>query len=89
MRAIGFAIPERACVTVSMNLTDFEVVAPPEALEAVRKASDARGMRVLDTEIVGLVPAAALPADPTDTLLLRGFDAASQVFEAAVGEEDA
>lgn len=89
VRAIGFAIPERGCVTVSMNLTDFEVVAPLAALDAVRKASDARGMRVLDTEIVGLVPAAALPTDPTDTLLLRGFDAATQVFEAAVGEEDA
>ncbi len=28
LRAIGFAVPERACVTVSMNLVDHEVTGP-------------------------------------------------------------
>jgi len=87
VRAIGFSIPDRGCVTVSMNLTDFEVVAPAAALEAVREAGASHGMRVLDTEIVGLVPAAALPDEPGDTLLLRGFDPATQVFETAVGDD--
>ena len=35
LRAIGFAVPSRGCVTVSMNLVDFEVTPPRAAFEAV------------------------------------------------------
>jgi glutamate formiminotransferase len=84
VRAIGFAIPERGCVTVSMNLTDYEIVDTLRAFDAVGDAAAARGMNVLDSEIVGLVPRAALPPDPSATLLLRGFDPTTQIFEDAV-----
>ena len=84
VRAIGFAIPERKCVTVSMNLTDYAIVDTLRAFDAVGEAAAARGMNVLDSEIVGLVPRAALPRDPSATLLLRGFDPTTQIFEDAV-----
>ena len=87
LRAIGFAIPDRGCVTVSMNLTDHEVVATQSAFDAVREAAAARGLEVLDSEIVGLVPAASLPEDPETSILLRGFDPATQIFENAMEEE--
>ena len=60
VRAIGFAVPDRGCVTVSMNLVDFEVTGVRTAFDAVVEAEASRGMEVLDSEIVGLAPAAAL-----------------------------
>ena len=47
------------------------------------------GERALDSEIVGLVPAAALPSDPERTLLLRGFDPAGQVLERLIDDATA
>ena len=81
VRAIGFDVPERGDVTVSMNLVDYEVTGLEAAFDAVRREGEAREMKVLDSEIVGLVPAAALPADAERALLLRGFDPAGQVLE--------
>jgi glutamate formiminotransferase / formiminotetrahydrofolate cyclodeaminase len=84
VRAIGFAVPERGCVTVSMNLVDFEVTGMRVAFDAVRTQGEARGMRVLDSEIVGLVPQAALGEGDVGYLRLEGFDADQQILERLV-----
>jgi glutamate formiminotransferase len=84
LRAVGFAVPERGCVTVSMNLTDHEVVGLQRAFDSVSDRASALGMVVLESEIVGLVPSSALPDDPGATLLLRGFDRGRQILEAAI-----
>lgn len=81
VRAIGLAVPERGCVQVSMNLVDPVVTPPYRALEAVRMEAAALGMRVLDTEVVGLIPEAALTASAAHYLQLRGFHAQDQVIE--------
>jgi len=87
LQAIGFAVPERGCVTVSMNLTDHEVTGLETAFSAVRDEGARRGMQVLETEIVGLVPQAALPDGYAEVLRLEGFDPAKQVLEEAVEGE--
>jgi formiminotetrahydrofolate cyclodeaminase len=84
VRAIGFAVPERGCVTVSMNLVDFEVTGLRAAFDAVRVLADERGMEVLDSEIVGLVPQAALGPDDVAYVRLEGFDADTQILERLV-----
>lgn len=89
VRAIGFAVPERGCVTVSMNLVDHDVTPPRVAFEEVRRRAEARGMRVLSSEIVGLVPRAALGPSDVEDLLLEGFDPATQVLEEAVARAEA
>jgi len=89
VRGIGFAVPGRGGVTVSMNLVDHEVTGLSRAFEAVREAAVARDMQVLETEIVGLVPEAALPEDPGNSLLLRGFDPQTQVLENLVDDRPA
>jgi glutamate formiminotransferase len=82
VRAIGFAVPERGgIVTVSMNLVDHEVTGLRTAFGAVARLAAARGMEITDTEIVGLVPEAALGADDIDHLRLAGFDPERQVLE--------
>ncbi len=84
VRAIGFLVPERGCVTVSMNLVDYEVTGLRGAFDAVAAEAAKRGMEVLDSEIVGLVPQAALSEDDVAYLRLEGFDAAKQVLERLV-----
>jgi glutamate formiminotransferase len=84
VRAIGFAIPERGCVTVSMNLVDFEVTGIRDAFDAVAKEASARGMQIVDSEIVGLAPEAALPPGDEEHVRLKGFSPEEQILERLV-----
>jgi glutamate formiminotransferase len=81
VRAIGFEVPERECVTVSMNLVDHEVTSPRKAFDALVELAAPRGMDVLSSEIVGLVPASALASGDVEHLRLEGFDADEQILE--------
>jgi glutamate formiminotransferase len=57
-------------VQVSMNLLDYKVTPPAVAFAAVAGLAERAGARVVASEIVGLVPAAALTGvDPADLLL--------------------
>jgi glutamate formiminotransferase len=81
VRAIGFAVPDRTAVTVSMNLVDHETTGVREAFDVVAAEAAERGLVVIDSEIVGLVPAAALADDDAEHVRLRGFDPATQILE--------
>ena len=84
VRAIGFAVPERGAVTVSMNLVDVDVTPPRVAFDTVGKLAAERGMEVRSSEIVGLVPRAALAEGDVEHLRLEGFDADRQILERLV-----
>jgi glutamate formiminotransferase len=81
VRAIGFAVPERGSVTVSMNLVDTDVTGVREAFDAVASEARARGMSVIDSEIVGLAPEGALPDGVAEHVRLAGFDPDRQILE--------
>ncbi len=87
VRAIGLVVAERGCVQVSMNLLDPLVTPPYRALELVRLEAARYGMHVLDTEIVGLVPQAALDESAAHYLQLRGFKPEEQVIETLVARQ--
>jgi glutamate formiminotransferase len=88
VRSIGFAAPERGgIVTVSMNLVDFEVTGLRAAFDTVEREAAARGLRVVSSEIVGLVPRAAIDDEDVASLRLEGFDADAQILEALVSHE--
>ena len=84
VRAIGFAVPERRSVTVSMNLVDFEVTGVRDAFDAVAKQAAAKGMEILESEIVGLAPEAALPPGDEQHVRLAGFSPNEQFLERLV-----
>jgi glutamate formiminotransferase len=70
VRAMGVPLAERGLVQVSMNLLDYKVTPPAVAFAAVAGLAEPAGARVVASEIVGLVPAAALAGvDPADLLL--------------------
>jgi glutamate formiminotransferase len=87
IRAIGFAVPERGGVTVSMNLVDHDVTGIAAAFDAVAAEASARGIDVIDSEIVGLVPASALPEGVATRVRLTGFDERTQFLERLADEE--
>ena len=81
VRAIGFAVPERGQVTVSMNLVDTDVTGVGEAFDAVAAGAMDRGLEIVDSEIVGLAPEAALPPEVAEHVRLAGFDPDEQILE--------
>jgi glutamate formiminotransferase len=70
-----------------MNLVDIDVTPPRVAFDAVTKLATERGMEVLSSEIVGLVPAATLGDGDIAYLRLEGFDADEQILERLVNAE--
>ena len=64
-----------------MNLVDHKVTGIVDAFDAVAGGAEARGLRIMDSEIVGLVPEAALGEGDTAHVRLRGFDADRQILE--------
>jgi glutamate formiminotransferase len=70
VRAMGAALEGRGLVQVSMNLLDYKVTPPAVAFAAVAGLAGRAGARVVASELVGLLPAAALAGvDPADLLL--------------------
>ena len=73
VKALGFDLHSRGVVQVSMNLIDYERTGIARAFAEVRDAAAHREVEVLSTEIVGLVPRAALDPEAPYFALLENF----------------
>ena len=73
VKAMGIELADRGIVQVSMNLTNFEKTPMFRVFETVKREAERYGVSVLESEIVGLVPAAALTASAAWYLQLEGF----------------
>ena len=80
VKAMGVALDDRRIVQVSMNLTNYEKTPVLRVFEAVRREAERHGVAVLESEIVGLVPAAALVDTARQVLQLEQFTSA-QILE--------
>jgi glutamate formiminotransferase len=80
VRAMGVALEGHGLVQVSMNLLDYRVTPPAVAFAAVAGLAVRAGARVVRSEVVGLVPAAALAGVDPAELRLDGF-APDQLLE--------
>lgn len=80
VKALGFELKDRGIVQVSMNLTDFNVTGILKAFETVKVEAEQRGVPVLESEIVGLVPLEALTQLAAHALKLPALNV-SQVVE--------
>jgi glutamate formiminotransferase len=77
---MGLALEDRGIVQVSMNLTNFEKTPIFRVFETVKREAARYGVSILESEIVGLIPAAALTASAAWYLQLEGFSG-DQVLE--------
>jgi glutamate formiminotransferase len=73
VKAAGFKLEERGIVQVSMNLTNYEKTPIFRVFETVKREAARYGVSILESEIVGLVPAAALNATAEFYLQIAGF----------------
>ncbi len=59
-KAIGWYVEEYARAQISMNLTNYHVTPPHVVLERARQLAADRGLAVTGSELVGMIPYAAL-----------------------------
>ena len=85
VKAIGVELASRGLVQVSMNLTDYRVTPVHVAFQAVAKEAAARGVDVAGSELIGLIPQAALDHAAAAALQLDRFDS-TQVLEARIAK---
>ena len=62
LKALGLSLPTRSQVQVSMNLVDYQRTSLPVIFDAVERLAKARGIRIAGSELIGLIPQAALDA---------------------------
>jgi glutamate formiminotransferase len=73
VKALGFPLAERGIVQVSMNLTNFKKTPILRVFEMVKREAERRGVMVMGSEIVGMIPRQALYDVASAALQVEGF----------------
>ncbi len=81
--ALGLLLHSRNVVQVSMNLTDIAATTVPQAFEAVAAEASRHSLEVLESEIVGLLPRAALAGATAEDLRMLS-DPRAKILEDAI-----
>ena len=87
VKAMGIKLEDRGIVQVSMNLTNYEKTPIFRVFETVKREAERYGVAILESEIVGLVPSAALNAAAEFYLQIEGFNARSGAGEQTSSDE--
>jgi glutamate formiminotransferase len=87
VKAAGFALKDRGFVQVSMYLTNYEKTPIFRVFETVKREAERYGVSILESEIVGLIPSAALNATAEYYLQIAGFKN-DQVLETRLRNEE-
>ena len=74
VKAMAVELQDRGIVQVSINLTNFEKTPMFRVFELVKREAARYGVNVLESEIIGLVPAAALTSSAAWFLQLDTFN---------------
>ncbi len=73
VKAAGFLLEDRNIAQVSMNLTNYQKTPMFRVFEIVKREAERYGVSILESEIVGLVPSAALVSAAEFYLQLERF----------------
>ncbi len=73
VKAAGFLLEDRNIAQVSMNLTNYQKTPIFRVFEVVKREAERYGVSILESEIVGLVPSAALISAAEFYLQLERF----------------
>jgi glutamate formiminotransferase len=74
VRALGLRLPGSGHVQVSLNVENWRVAPLHEVVAAVEREARARGLQVMGSELVGLLPAGAAVAAAGSLLGVAGLD---------------
>lgn len=81
VKALGFFLEDRKLAQVSMNLTNYAVTSIEKVFGEIERLAREAGVAVLESELVGLAPRAALPEGVAQRVRLARFDPAQQLLE--------
>ena len=87
VKAMGIPLEDRGIVQVSMNLTNYEKTPMYRVFDLVKREAERYGVQVLESEVVGLVPSAALTQTAEYFLRLERFSS-GQILENKLNHED-
>jgi glutamate formiminotransferase len=87
VKAMGVSLAHRGIVQVSMNLTNYEETPVALVFDAVKREAERHGVSVLESELIGLIPAAALHSTTPEHLQLTGFKP-EQILENRLKTDD-
>ena len=80
VKAMGVKVEDRHLAQVSMNLTNYQKTPIFRVFELVKREAERYGVRILESEVVGLVPSAALVSAAEFYLQLERFGS-EQILE--------
>jgi glutamate formiminotransferase len=80
VKGIGLALESRGLIQVSMNIVDFERNGLYRVLELIRMEARKWGVPVVESEVYGMIPVAALLDSASYYMQMAGFDS-NQVIE--------
>jgi glutamate formiminotransferase len=75
VKAMGVPLDDRGIVQVSMNLTNYTITSIRTVFDAVESEASVRGIDILESELIGLIPAAALADTSAEYLRIADFRA--------------
>jgi glutamate formiminotransferase len=79
VKAMGVLVQGRA--QISLNITDFRLTSVGQAFAAVSRLAAAHGAKVVDAELVGLLPEEAFERDSDWVRLIEGFKPEERILE--------
>jgi glutamate formiminotransferase len=85
VKAMGFEIRNKGYVQVSMNICDYEKANMEEVFEKIKEEAKKRRVKVINSEIYGLVPLSALVDLVQKTLQSPDFNK-PQILETKIWE---
>ena len=85
VQGMGFSLEDKQQSQVSMNLLDYNVTPIRTVFDRVAELAAAKGVEVVESELIGLAPAAAIDAELAAHIKLPSFDASEQIVEAKLG----
>ncbi len=85
VKALGLALQEKHCVQVSMNMTNYMVTSLATVYTTIQREAEAAGVSVLESEIIGFLPRAALLDTAQEFLQLTNFHA-DQILENRIAQ---
>ncbi len=74
VRAIGVILKSRSVAQVSMNLTNYKETPLKPIYDLVKSLATDRGVDILESELIGLIPKAAFVGTKPKYLQLKDFD---------------
>ena len=80
VRALGFFLESRGQAQVSVNLTDCDQTSLLDVVQLAHELAAVDGVRVVETELIGLAPRRVLPAGGAAALRLPGLSE-TQILE--------